>query len=138
MTDNFNDMTDRDKWKHLRAVLEDELSYWLDRRERIDHHHLEWNVANAKIDGLREALGKNPKPEPEEVPMCAIGSDELKGDLGDTIKCPHCGEEHEVKYGDRVLKDGKREPSKLLAFYSCGEKSYLAGINGERICRGRG
>jgi len=65
--------------------------------------------------------------------MLAIGNDELKKPLGDTVKCKQCGESHNVEYGEEVLKDGTKKPSKFLAFYKCGESSYLCGINGFSI-----
>lgn len=67
--------------------------------------------------------------------MLVIGNDELdKADLlGDFILCNKCGERHIIKYGDEVLSDGTLKPSKLLAFYKCGETLYLAGINGKSI-----
>jgi len=69
------------------------------------------------------------------VPFFAIGNDELdKAEpLSDFIKCPHCGMEHPVEYGEEVLDNGTKVPSKLIAFYKCGEKSYLCGINSKRI-----
>ena len=62
----------------------------------------------------------------------AINAVEYPGtrQLGDVVECPQCGQKHTVEYGEEVLKDGTKKPSKLLAFYSCGDKSYLAGING--------
>ena len=67
--------------------------------------------------------------------MFAIGNDELEKAprLGDFILCKQCGERHKVEYGDKVLEDGTKEPSKSLAFYECGKKLYLAGINGKDI-----
>ena len=67
--------------------------------------------------------------------MFSIGNNELKKKeaLGDTVTCNRCGESHPVEYGDEVLPDGTRKPSKLLAFYKCGEKSYLAGVNGKKL-----
>ena len=62
--------------------------------------------------------------------MLMIGNDELKEPLGNAIECPHCGQQHPIEYGEEVLKDGTKKPSKLLAFYMCGDKAYLAGING--------
>lgn len=62
--------------------------------------------------------------------MLVIGADELHEPLGDTVECPQCGQQHSIEYGEEVLKDGTRKPSKLLAFYKCGDKAYLAGING--------
>lgn len=65
--------------------------------------------------------------------MFAIGNDELKEPLGNDIKCKHCGEFHAIEYGEEVMSDGTRKPSKLLAFYKCSDKSYLSGINGFAI-----
>lgn len=67
--------------------------------------------------------------------MFAIGNEELAGKpkLGKTIKCTICGKRHRVKYGNRILPDGTKEPSNLLAFFKCGGKSYLCGINGVDI-----
>lgn len=69
--------------------------------------------------------------------MLAIGPDELGKPIGGAIKCPQCGEQHEVVYADKVAKnpDGteRREPSKLLAFYRCGGNAYLCGINGRAL-----
>lgn len=67
--------------------------------------------------------------------MFAIGADELKEkqDLGDFILCKHCGQRHIIEYGHTVKEDGTKVPTKLLAFYKCGENTYLAGINGKDI-----
>jgi hypothetical protein len=69
------------------------------------------------------------------VPYIAIGNNELGGELGDMARCPHCGEMRAVRYGDQVLDDGTRVPSKTLAFVSCGEASYIVGIKGREITR---
>jgi len=63
--------------------------------------------------------------------MLAIGNDELKRapTLGTSIKCNKCGQEHPVQYG--TDKDGNE--STMLAFYKCGDKAYLCGINGKDI-----
>jgi hypothetical protein len=63
--------------------------------------------------------------------MLAIGNGELDSNppIGKSIRCPHCNKSHSVKYG----KDKDGVESKLLAFYSCGEKTYLAGINGRLL-----
>jgi hypothetical protein len=60
----------------------------------------------------------------------AISNDELGPPLGSTISCPHCGQEHAIHHGERVLDDGTREPSDILQFYKCGDTVYLAGIRG--------
>jgi len=69
--------------------------------------------------------------------MLAIGNEEIEiaPELGDTIVCPRCNMRHPVEYGEKVHKDGTRTPSTLLAFYKCGKKSYLCGINGKNIMK---
>ena len=69
------------------------------------------------------------------IKMIAIGHDELskKDAVGNSINCPNCGDAHEIEYGDEVMPDGTKKPSKLLAFYKCGNKTYLAGIAGKVI-----
>jgi hypothetical protein len=67
--------------------------------------------------------------------MYAIGNEELEQlpEIGESVLCPRCGQLHPVQYGERVLPGGNKEPSKTLAFYKCGEKSYLAAINGKSV-----
>ena len=68
--------------------------------------------------------------------MLVIGNDELDRStpLGNTIQCWICGKRHRVKYGQKKNPDtGELEDSKLLAFFNCGGKSYLCGINGREI-----
>lgn len=60
--------------------------------------------------------------------MLTIGNDELGEYLGDTIECPHCGEEHEVKRSKN--KDGAMG---TLSTFDCGDSSYLCGIDGKSI-----
>jgi len=69
--------------------------------------------------------------------MLALGNEEIEAapDLGDFILCTMCGKKHKIRYGDKKLPDGSKKPSKLLAFYCCGDKTYLAGINGKDIRR---
>lgn len=64
------------------------------------------------------------------IPFLAVGNDELGGPVGESVKCPHCGRKHPVVYGERILPDGTREPSRTLAFYECKGKTYLHGIDG--------
>jgi hypothetical protein len=68
--------------------------------------------------------------------MFAIGNDELEKakPLGDFILCTICGKRHKIEFG-KELQDGVWVESKLLAFYICGEKSYLAGIDGKDVRR---
>jgi len=69
--------------------------------------------------------------------MFVISNEELsnKQPLEETYKCYDCGEQHIVKYGDKILKDGTKVESKLLAFITCPitNKSYMVGINGMKI-----
>jgi hypothetical protein len=55
--------------------------------------------------------------------MLAIGNEELKNYplIGKSVKCPHCGKKHKV------------EDAEQLSFYKCGDKAYLAGVNGKNI-----
>lgn len=70
-----------------------------------------------------------------EIPFIAFGNDELDGkeEIGNTIICERCGETHEVRYGNEVLEDGTKVPSKMLAFVDCGDSTYLVGLDGKRI-----
>ena len=67
--------------------------------------------------------------------MLAVGNNELEnnGSVGRDILCDKCGEYHEITYGEKVLDDGTKEPSNMLAFYRCGDKTYLAGIDGKLL-----
>lgn len=67
--------------------------------------------------------------------MFAVGNNELKDkpDIGKTIICNICGEEHDIRYGKKKLENGEWVEDDLLAFFSCGGKSYLAGIGGKDI-----
>ena len=69
--------------------------------------------------------------------MLTLGNDEIDKAplLGDSILCSKCGKRHLIKYGDKILKDGTKVSSKLLAYYRCKGKLYLAGINGKDIRR---
>lgn len=64
----------------------------------------------------------------------AIGNDELAQGApikkGDLIDCPHCGKRHRISLG----KTGGIE-NNTLQFYKCGEKAYLAGVNGRNVMR---
>ena len=66
-----------------------------------------------------------------------IGNKELeeKKNIGGFILCKICNERHRVKYGDEILENGTKKPSKLLGFYTCQGKEYLASIAGKDIRR---
>lgn len=68
----------------------------------------------------------------KEIPFVAFGNEELAGNpkVGKTAKCPKCSKQHKVKYGTNT-KTGKE--FKLLAFVSCGKKTYLVGVNQKTI-----
>lgn len=69
----------------------------------------------------------------KKLPFVAIGNDELARaePLGPTVACWVCEGTHEVQYGEKVLPDGSRVPSKLLAFFKCGDATYLCGMDGK-------
>lgn len=69
------------------------------------------------------------------IPFVSFSNDELEGaePLGETITCPHCSKVHIVLYGEEILKDGTKISSTKIAFYKCGESTYLCGIDGKRI-----
>ena len=65
--------------------------------------------------------------------MIVIGNEELIKPIGKQVTCKNCGELHDIEYGDEVLADGSKKRCNLLAFYSCGDTVYLAGISGLEI-----
>lgn len=69
-----------------------------------------------------------------EIPFVAFGNDELekKPELTkyDSIKCAECGQTHRMECGIDQ-KTGKE--SDLILFYTCGPKSYLAGVAGKSV-----
>lgn len=64
----------------------------------------------------------------------AVGNEELEGQpeikKGDMFDCPHCPDKHVLECGTDP-KNGKE--STMLLFYRCGDKTYLAGLNGKLI-----
>lgn len=64
------------------------------------------------------------KESEEEIPFMVISNKELaeKEEIGDTVICTRCGEEHDIEYG-----------AKELAFTTCNGASYLVGIAGKLI-----
>lgn len=66
--------------------------------------------------------------------MLAIGNKELakQPPVKRVVKCWKCGKNHRVTYGEEVLWDGTRIPTKLLAFMKCGKNTYLCGVNGKQ------
>ncbi len=98
------------------------------------------DVLNNKLPGKR--LWKMVKDDyilntigPPNKTILRRNNDELgKSDnIGEIIKCPNCQQIHNIEYGEQVLKDGTKIPSKLLGFYTCGGAKYIAGINGKKI-----
>jgi len=71
----------------------------------------------------------------KKIPFFEIGNEEIKDkpEVGTHIICKMCGEKHKIEYGEEENKDGTWTPSKLLAFYKCKSKSYLAGFAGKDI-----
>lgn len=70
-----------------------------------------------------------------EEQMFAIGYNELEqlNPVKAKAKCPRCGKKHEVKYGEKVLPDGTKEPSKLLGYVKCGKDIYLVAVAGKEL-----
>lgn len=60
--------------------------------------------------------------------MLAIGNGELKILLGDTVKC-RCGEEHPIQESRGKDSHGN-DIDTVMQWYRCGDKSYMAGLNG--------
>lgn len=68
--------------------------------------------------------------------MISISNDELDSlpILEDQyIKCLHCSNKHIIEYGNTIDSDGVKIPSKTLGFYKCGDKVYLATIDGRLL-----
>jgi hypothetical protein len=67
--------------------------------------------------------------------MFTIGSDELKRypELGETVNCPHCGGTHPVRFAREEIDPGIWKETETLAFYNCGERSFLCGLKGKDI-----
>lgn len=67
--------------------------------------------------------------------MFAISNNELADlpVLGKTVTCWICGQEHAVEYGETIGEDGKRQSDGILAFFKCGEHSYLCGVKGKQL-----
>ena len=70
--------------------------------------------------------------------MFAVSNAELQAapGIGKTLKCHMCGKRHKVRYGDKIREDGVRVPSKLLAYYKCGNASYICAIDGKEVLTG--
>ncbi len=72
-----------------------------------------------------------------EIPFISFSNDELKNneEVGNEAICPNCEGNHTVEYGDRVLEDGTKIPSKSLAFVKCDKNKalYLVGLNGKLL-----
>lgn len=69
-------------------------------------------------------------------PFIFFGNEELDESpplhIGEAVLCPHCGASHVVRGGVNTETDEEEE---LLLFYTCGETSYLAGIDGKNVMR---
>jgi phage terminase large subunit GpA-like protein len=67
--------------------------------------------------------------------ILAIGAEQLGEELKPYVRCPHCDDPHEVRYGSKVEPDGSLTPSRLLAYVKCPDnnRSYLVGIDGHKF-----
>ncbi len=76
-----------------------------------------------------------PKNDDGSKPFVCFSDNELsksaKITVGDKFFCPHCNGIHKLEGG----KDEEGEENNLLLFYNCGEKFYLAGVDGRVIKR---
>ena len=63
--------------------------------------------------------------------MIAVGNDELGEYVGETARCPHCGKEHPIIWGEDK-KTG--EQSKMIGAVKCGNGDmYLVAVAGRSI-----
>jgi len=72
------------------------------------------------------------------LPYAAIGNNELGPPAGETIECLFCKQQHPIEYGTsrRLMDNGEwsePEPCTTLGFYKCGDKSYLASVDGRLL-----
>ena len=72
------------------------------------------------------------------VPFVAFGNDELEGAprvaKGDRIRCALCDSWHVVGLG--TSEDGTESP--LIQFITCGETTYMVGLNGKSVMKADG
>lgn len=92
-------------------------------------HKLRAIIRATPLDQETPNISSEPKSV-DSPPMLAVGHDELGGPVGEETACWICGGQHPVEYGEKVLDDGTKVPSKLLAFFRCSGKTYLCGIDG--------
>jgi hypothetical protein len=70
------------------------------------------------------------------TPYIGFGQDQLDDALdaadGDEILCPKCGQGHVIRAAYATGEDGETKTDGFyLLFYKCGDKDYLAGVNGK-------
>ena len=65
--------------------------------------------------------------------MLVVGNGELDDakEVGVTVECKKCSKTHNIKYG----KDEYGKYNNLLAFYTCGDRTYLYGVNGKVLLK---
>jgi hypothetical protein len=54
--------------------------------------------------------------------MLSIGNDELDKkpvNTSSTATCPKCKKQHEIVYGETILPNGSRKPSKTIGVVNC-------------------
>jgi hypothetical protein len=70
-----------------------------------------------------------------DIPNFAAISNELSKSppAGTHAACPHCGELKLIEYGDKVLPNGEKVPSRILGYVQCGESSYLVAVEGKLL-----
>lgn len=105
------------KCKYCKFYSYDELN--------LIHHEARYHTARPRTE-VEEG-------EMNDIPFLAIGNDELGKDIGTHAPCPKCKKKHKVEYGNRILENGDKVPSKTLGFVKCGKDSYLVAIEGLEI-----
>lgn len=72
--------------------------------------------------------------------MLAVGNGELGGPVERRVKCAQCGDFHAVRETERGDKWDSETQTWLigqgevrLQFYSCGDQSFLLGINNQAL-----
>ena len=72
------------------------------------------------------------------TPFLVVGNEEKGDEYHTHVQCPECGGVHKLDFPEtRRLKDDGTwtdlVETKEVAFYVCGEDSYLAGVGGQYV-----
>ncbi len=71
----------------------------------------------------------------DDIPMLAVGPDDLGNKFHSAVRCPKCGQAHPLEFAlARTQQDdgtwSELKPRRDIAFYKCEGRSYMAGIGG--------